>query len=131
MNTKNIGDVGEAIVLAETVKKGLNISKPFGDNAKYDFIIEEPDGYLSKIQVKTSTRNNGEVIRFDISSSYIIRGEYTKLSYTKEDIDYFLLVNLENNEIYKFEPNGSKEIVIRLQPSRQKKNVNFARELLW
>lgn len=40
MNTKDKGNIGEAVILAEFMKKGIPVSIPFGDNARYDLIAE-------------------------------------------------------------------------------------------
>lgn len=51
MNSKDKGNIGEAIILAEFVKRNIQVSIPFGDNARYD-LIAEFNGKLNKIQVK-------------------------------------------------------------------------------
>lgn len=48
MNTKTKGNIGEAVVLSEFVKRGTQVSIPFGDNARYD-LIAEFNGKLNKI----------------------------------------------------------------------------------
>lgn len=40
MNSKNKGNIGEAIILAEFIKYGIQVSLPFGDNARYDMIAD-------------------------------------------------------------------------------------------
>ena len=51
MISKEKGNVGEAVILAEFVKRGVQCSLPFGDTARYD-LIAEFNGKLNKIQVK-------------------------------------------------------------------------------
>lgn len=51
MNTKSKGNVGEAFILAEFTKYGVQCSLPWGDNARYD-LIAEFNGKLNKIQIK-------------------------------------------------------------------------------
>ena len=51
MNSKDKGNIGEAIMLAEFIKRGIQVSIPFGDNARYDLIIDL-NGKLYKVQVK-------------------------------------------------------------------------------
>ena len=51
MNSKAKGNIGEGVVLSEFVKRGIQVSIPFGDNARYD-LIAEFNGKLNKIQVK-------------------------------------------------------------------------------
>lgn len=80
---------GELIELAfyyKAYQKGIIISKPFGDNAKYDFITDKNG--LKRIQVKsssckdTSVRNN----TYKIATSH---GGSIKKIYSKKDIDFF------------------------------------------
>ena len=51
MNSKEKGNIGEGLALAEFAKRGIQVSIPFGDNARYD-LIAEFNGKLNKIQVK-------------------------------------------------------------------------------
>lgn len=51
MHSKEKGNIGEAIVLAEFTKRGVQVSIPFGDNARYDLVIDIK-GNLYKVQVK-------------------------------------------------------------------------------
>jgi len=51
MNSKNKGNIGESQALAEFTKRGIQVSIPFGDNARYD-LIADFNGKLNKIQVK-------------------------------------------------------------------------------
>lgn len=48
MNSKDKGNIGEAIVLAEFTKRQIQVAIPFGDNARYD-LIAEFNGKLNKI----------------------------------------------------------------------------------
>ena len=40
MNTILIGDIGEAMAIADFTKKSAIISKPLSNNARYDFIAD-------------------------------------------------------------------------------------------
>lgn len=68
MNRKQQGDIGVAMAIAHYTKKGNVVSVPLTDNARYDLVVEV-DGYLKRIQVKTS--------------SYVIRGMYEVTLRTK------------------------------------------------
>lgn len=57
MNSKRIGNIGEAKALAKFVELGIPVYIPFGDNESAD-LIAEFNGKLNKIQfrvVKTAT----------------------------------------------------------------------------
>jgi hypothetical protein len=71
-DTKRIGDISEAYVMAALTNAGYVVSKPFGENARYDLIAD--DGHrLQRIQVKTG-RLRGAVIAFNCYSSHAHRG---------------------------------------------------------
>jgi len=40
-NTKRIGDISEAAVIWALVRMGYNISIPFGENHRYDVLIDD------------------------------------------------------------------------------------------
>lgn len=51
MNSKMKGNIAEAVALSEFTKRNIQVSIPFGDNARYDLIAEFSDK-LNRIQVK-------------------------------------------------------------------------------
>ena len=67
-NTKSVGDRSEVEVMAALARAGYLISIPFGENHRYDLIVEK-DGVLSRIQVKTGRLRDG-VILFSPWSSH-------------------------------------------------------------
>lgn len=71
-NTKLIGDLSELRVALALVDAGYAVSKPLGENCRYDLIADDGDR-LHRVQVKTGRLRNG-VIRFNCSSSHAHRG---------------------------------------------------------
>ena len=65
-NTKTIGERSVACILAALLKAGKTVLLPFGDNQRYDMVIEE-DGNFTRIQCKTGRLRNG-VIAFNVCS---------------------------------------------------------------
>lgn len=51
MNSKQIGNIGEAKVLSKFIELGFPVYIPFGDNEKADLVVEF-NGKLNKIQIK-------------------------------------------------------------------------------
>ena len=51
MNSKSKGNLGEIKVASEFIKYGCMVSFPFGDNARYDLVVDM-NGELKKVQVK-------------------------------------------------------------------------------
>lgn len=87
MNTKAKGNIGEAIILSEFVKRGIQVSIPFGDNARYD-LIAEFNGKLNKIQIKYCSQlsETGSITCKTSSSKNHTTNK--RLDTYKNDVDY-------------------------------------------
>ena len=87
MNSKDKGNIGESIVLAEFIKRGIQVSIPFGDNARYD-LIAEFNGKLNKVQVKYCNQLSatGSVSCPCVSSTNHTTNKH--LSTYENDVDY-------------------------------------------
>lgn len=118
-NSKRKGNKAEAVVLAEFVQRGYPVLLPFGDNEKYDLVVEINDSFKS-IQVKKGTLRNGCIhadLRYKIGAKRV-RSE-----------KYFGKVNIvaiwceENGKIYllDLEKYGSKSYA-RLRLDKPKNN---------
>ena len=83
-NTKITGERSEAAFLARVMYMNFGVSKPWGDSRKYDFILDNGELPLIRIQVKCT-----EGIRAD---AYETRATYTRgnqhIPYTKKDCDF-------------------------------------------
>jgi len=53
-NTKAAGDITEAVVLAEFLGAGFPVCVPFGDNRRYDLVVEAARRFL-RVQCKTAS----------------------------------------------------------------------------
>ena len=71
-NSKAIGDVTQAQVLAALIRRGKKVLLPFGDNFRYDLVVEE-DGGFTRIQCKTGKFSRGAIV-FAVASSQYHRG---------------------------------------------------------
>jgi hypothetical protein len=101
MNSKLKGDIAEAVFTAECLKRGWIISKPYGDNCRYDAILDRGNG-LERIQIKSSTFSSERgVIQ---SATRRIYNNQTKgqicNSYSKKDIDAFVIYSPELEKLY-------------------------------
>jgi len=125
MNSKRIGNISEANVLAKFVELEIPVLLPFGDDERYDMVINLNNMFY-KIQVKTGTYKNGYII-INTCSTYGHRGKKRKY-YTKDDIDFIVGYCSFNKKCYLLTNFKSSSIVLRLSPTKnnQKKGVNFA-----
>lgn len=134
VNTKRIGNIGEAAVAMKFVENNIPIFTSFGDNEAVD-LIAQFDNKLNRIQVKTSEKSDGDTITFDILRSTTHRNKGRKSPYSKQDIDYFACYSMATKEIYilKVEDAPKTEVTFRLTPTKNNntKNVRFASDYLF
>ncbi len=94
-NPKAIGETTEAVILAHLIQRGDSVSLPFGNNQRYDMIVDRR-GKLIKAQCKTGRLRNGVVV-FKVSSYNGFTGEHRDY---KGEVDVFLIWCPELNTMY-------------------------------
>lgn len=133
MNSKRIGNIGEAKVLAKFVEMGIPVYIPFGDDEKADLIAEFNDK-LNKIQVKTSIKSKNGCSLFDLTSSTAHRTNGGRRKYSNSEIDYFALYSLDRDKIYlmKAPDDPMTAITIRFDDTKSGKKigVNYESDFL-
>jgi hypothetical protein len=97
-NSKRRGDATESRVIHKLVTAGHDVAVPFGDNAKYDLIVDD-DGDLYRVQCKTAWRTGEGTIRFNTYSQTTRDGEYHESTYRGE-IEAFVVRHPETETIY-------------------------------
>ena len=132
MNSKDKGNIGEAILLAELTKSQIQVAIPFGDNARYD-LIAEFNGKLNKIQIKycgQTTENNSFICPCASSTNHTTNKH---LSTYEEDVDYmaFYLVPIDKTLLVPIEKIiGKKTITFRIDPPKngQQTGINLVED---
>ena len=112
MNSKNKGNIGEAIAIAEFTKRNIQVSIPFGDNARYD-LVADFNGKLNKIQVKYC---NQKITSHD-SISCPCASSTNHTTY-QGDIDYFVFYLVEWNEI----------LIVDINEVKNRKSICFRKD---
>ncbi len=112
---KQRGEWVELKFMAEAARRGLTVSKPHGDSARYDLAVEW-DGDFSRVQVK-STGN----LRWDAYWCGISTGNGKKL-YTTEQVE-FLAAYVIPKDAWYIIPAGvvGTRLTIPLYPHRKPK----------
>ena len=113
MNTKLIGDVTQAQILAELVYLGCQVLVPWGDNARYDLVIE-CGGKFYRIQCKTGRLRRGGVM----FPCYSVNRDSGEKKFYDGEIDFFAVYCPENGSKY-FVPadKGCRgEMILRTEP---------------
>lgn len=119
ITTKRLGNTSEAKVLAALVAAGYPVLVPFGDNERYDLVVELSTGTFSRIQVKTAfVTDNGDTIEIPVCSSHnhVNAG---KKAYHNE-VDFIMAYYPGNDKVYKLDINdvGTSSITLRLTPAK-------------
>lgn len=129
MITKEKGNIGEAVILSEFVKRGIQCSLPFGDAARYD-LIAEFNGKLNKIQIKYCaqiTENNSIICPCASSTNHTTNKHYTIY---ENDVDYIAcyIQPLNKSILIPIKEIGKqKSITVRITPTsnNQQKGIHY------
>ena len=133
-NPKAIGERSQVHIMCRLLDLGYEVLTPYGDNARYDLVIEDADGNFFRIQCKTG-RSNGEYITFAPASLHYHtragRTTHGSKSYHGQ-IDYFAVYCPETRGVYLIpvEHTGTSQMNLRLGPTKnkQEKNVRWAKD---
>lgn len=122
MNTKRIGNIGEAKILAKFVELGFPVYLPFGDNEKADLVVEF-GGKLNKIQIKTTVDTQDGYYTIDLRNCKNHTCCPTaNQHYTVDDIDYYATYCVERDTICLFDIHNLPNTTIRLRYEPAKNN---------
>lgn len=127
MNTKEIGEKSEAIILAHLIKLGYSVSLPFGDNQRYDMIIDKRNGKLLRAQCKTGKFKNG-IIDFNTCSKN--RDTNEPLNY-RGQIEIFLIYCPDLDKVYEVDVNKAplNSMFLRVDnPKLSNSKINWAKD---
>ena len=128
MNSKRIGNVGEAYALARLVEMGIPVYQQFGDNEPADYIILIDNKPL-KVQVKSSDTYDGDKVVFDLTSSTVHRTNGDKHKYTIEEVDIFICYDIQTKELFLVRNSGDMSgITIRYTEPKnnQQQGINYS-----
>jgi hypothetical protein len=127
-NSKDRGDGTEARIIHELVSSGYSVSIPFGDNDKYDLVVDDGEN-LHRIQCKTAWENKEETIRFNTHSQTTKEGEYHERIYHGE-IDAFLVHYPDTEELYwvNIDDATEQKMELRFDAEIDHPSINWAEE---
>lgn len=135
MNSKDKGNIGEAIILGEFVKRNIQVSIPFGDNARYD-LVADFNGKLNKIQVKYCNQKISENNSISCPCSSSKNHTTNKhLSSYENDVDYiaFYLVEWDCSLLVPISIIGTRKTIVfrKTKPLNNQSNVNLIEDYLF
>lgn len=127
-NTKDRGDETEAKIIHQLIANGYSVSLPFGDNDKYDLIVDDGED-LYRIQCKTAWENKEHTIRFNTHSQTTKNGEYYEDTYHGE-IDAFIVHYPKNEKLYWIDIDNATEqkMELRFEAKIDHPSINWAQD---
>ena len=128
VHPKEQGQRSEAAVIYEFVSRELTVLEPFGDNERYDPVVEE-EGTFHRVQVKTGRVENRRV-QFETRSAGTLTRKIEKQGYVG-DIDVFAVHSPERESAYVVPISEAPETSMGLRMGDAKKaspRINWAED---
>jgi PD-(D/E)XK nuclease superfamily protein len=124
----DVGERSEAIIIAELIKRGHRVLIPYGNNHRYDVVINVGGRFL-RAQCKTGRLRDG-VIRFNTVSTRINTVRTFITPYGADQIDLFLIYCSETDRVYALDVGeaASGHGALRVDPAAngQAKRIRWA-----
>lgn len=127
---KQIGCITELTVMRSFMELGYNVSSPYGDCERYDFIADI-NGHLIRVQCKTaSTESNDDFVEIDFRKKRYVSGKMVNIIYTSDEIDYYATCYKGKTYLIPFNSAGRNKKRLRLREAKNnnRKNTNPAEE---
>jgi hypothetical protein len=131
---KLVGDQAEAMVIARLVQAEKTVLLPFGENQRYDIVLDEGDRFV-RIQCKTGRLRNGAINFPTCSTSYHHPNNRGTIHYRHTysgQVDMFGVYCPETDGVYLVPVAGTPgfQASLRLAQSKnnQSKRVRWARD---
>jgi len=129
--SKDKGDIAETRVLAELMEHGYSVSIPYGDNQRYDLLIDD-SGEIHRVQVKRGSMDDG-CVRFECKTAYTDgNGERHYNSYDSSEIDAYCVWSPDTRRVYwvPIEDAGSSAMRLRVEDTleRYTSQTNWAED---
>jgi hypothetical protein len=123
--TTDKGELGEAMVIADLVRRGFGVALPLGHSWPFDLVLIRPDGTLERVQVKYA-RSDGAVLPVKCAST----SGWVQYSYHAGIVDWIAVWDSTTGDCF-YLPIGEarhREVRLRLRPPRngQRKGIRWA-----
>ena len=119
-DTKHIGDISEAAGVFRLLKKGYSVSKPVGDNQRYDMIVDDGSRLL-RVQSKNA-KIVGDVLNVGLTRVVRENGGYKKITYDDSEVDAFIIYSPELDKCYFVNKSDAPSSAISLRLNEVKSN---------
>lgn len=128
LTSKEKGNLTELQCLTAFYELGHKVSIPYGENCRYDFILDV-NNTLLRIQVKTSKSVSDECFSFATRSTRVNSQGSISKNYTKEEIDYFATFYKGKCYLVPVDECGAEKKLRFCYPANgQKKGISLAQD---
>lgn len=129
LDCKYKGNLTELLCLAAFTELGYQVSIPYGDHARYDFIADI-NNHLYRIQCKTASLEQEGVYVFSCRSTAANHSRAASRSYTEDEIDYFATIIDKQCYLIPVNETGGCSKRLRFVPPKngQKVGVSYAKD---
>lgn len=131
--TSDIGVIGEHLLIIDLLRHHCTVYREVTDSKRADFIADIPGRGLQRLQVKTTSVEDKGFISIDRERRYKdYDGKWVKKSYTADEVDIIVLVELASNGVYYIPitefAETQKTMVLRIEHPKngQRKNTRLA-----
>jgi hypothetical protein len=129
--TKEKGDLGQSLIMADLLKRGFKVLLPLGEDWKFDLVLFR-EGKFERVQCKYDGINTDFcIVRCNSSNSWKVH------KYTSEEIDWMACYHKASDTCYYLPSsmlgeNGRKAVNLRINPAKnnQKKGILEAKDFL-
>jgi PD-(D/E)XK endonuclease len=123
-NKKALGERSQAIIIFRLLEAGYNVLTPYGDNTRYDLVIEDADGHFWRVQCKTAwLHKDGMAIEFATASTYY-HTRAGRMNHGRRDyqgqVEYFAVYSPHTEHVYLIPIShvGKTSMQLRLVPAK-------------
>lgn len=129
LDSKQKGNLTELQCLAAFAQLGLTVSIPYGDHARYDFVIDI-NNKLYKVQCKTASKQDEGVYSFSCRSTAANHSRAASRTYTEDEIDFFATIVNGQCYLIPVQETSSRSKVLRFVPPKngQKVGITYAED---
>ena len=112
LSCRQIGAVGVARVVGALFRNGYSVLTPLEDFTGYDLVAEK-DGKFIRIQVKTTTKPEGDKLYYRFMTS---GGSEGKTTYTKDKVDVLVCWAMDEDLFWIIRPQDCSGPTKKLYP---------------
>jgi len=123
--TKRLGDIAEAAIMADVLRRGYRVALPYGEDWPFDLLVlRDDEGDFQRVQVKYA-RSEGRVLHVRCRST----NNWVTTKYTKATIDVLATYDATTGRCF-YVPaeelgDGRCEMLLRLAPTRNNQAIGI------